>query len=46
MAKGTEFALASYLYGSDIACIQRVSQRLGYGMVGINECIIGRPSTA
>lgn len=40
MANDTEFGLASYFYGRDIARIWRVAERLEYGMVGINEGLI------
>ena len=40
MANDTEFGLAAYFYGRDIARIWRVAEGLDYGIVGINEGII------
>jgi succinate-semialdehyde dehydrogenase/glutarate-semialdehyde dehydrogenase len=40
MANDTEFGLASYFYGRDIARVWRVAEALEYGMVGINEGMI------
>ncbi|MFH2011172.1 MAG: NAD-dependent succinate-semialdehyde dehydrogenase [Pseudomonadota bacterium] len=40
MANDTEFGLASYLYSRDMMRIWRVSERLEYGMVGINTGIL------
>jgi len=40
MANDTEFGLAAYFYGRDIARIWRVAEALEYGIVGINEGII------
>ncbi len=40
MANDTEFGLAAYFYGSDMARIWRVAEALEYGIVGINEGII------
>ena len=40
MANDTEFGLAAYFYGRDIARIWRVAEALDYGIVGINEGII------
>jgi succinate-semialdehyde dehydrogenase/glutarate-semialdehyde dehydrogenase len=40
MANDTEFGLASYFYGRDIARVWRVAEALEYGMVGINEGLI------
>ncbi len=37
MANDTEYGLASYIYTRDIGRIWRVSEKLEYGMVGINE---------
>ncbi len=39
-ANNTEFGLASYFYARDIGRIWRVSEKLEYGMVGINTGII------
>jgi succinate-semialdehyde dehydrogenase/glutarate-semialdehyde dehydrogenase len=40
MANDTEFGLASYFYGRDIARIWRAAEGLEYGMVGINTGLI------
>jgi succinate-semialdehyde dehydrogenase/glutarate-semialdehyde dehydrogenase len=40
LANDTPFGLASYFYARDIGRIWRVSERLEYGIVGINEGII------
>ena len=40
MANDTEFGLASYFYSRDIGRIWRVSERLEYGIVGINTGLI------
>ena len=40
LANDTEFGLAAYFYGRDIARIWRVAEALEYGMVGVNEGII------
>src|ERR1051326_1914568 len=40
MANDTEFGLAAYFYGRDIARIWRVAEALEYGIVGINTGII------
>jgi succinate-semialdehyde dehydrogenase/glutarate-semialdehyde dehydrogenase len=40
LANATEFGLASYFYGKDIARIWRVAEALEYGIVGINTGII------
>ena len=37
MANDTEFGLAAYVYTQDMARIWRVSERIEYGMVGVNE---------
>jgi succinate-semialdehyde dehydrogenase/glutarate-semialdehyde dehydrogenase len=39
-ANKTQFGLAAYIYGTDSAAIWRVSDKLEYGMVGINEPLI------
>lgn len=39
-ANATEFGLASYFYTRDLARTWRVSERLAYGMVGINTGLI------
>ncbi|PZX06010.1 NAD-dependent succinate-semialdehyde dehydrogenase [Celeribacter halophilus] len=39
-ANDTEFGLASYFYAQDMARIFRVSERLEYGMVGVNTGLI------
>ncbi|MDM5339083.1 NAD-dependent succinate-semialdehyde dehydrogenase [Fictibacillus enclensis] len=36
-ANNTEYGLASYLYTNDLSRAHRVSERLEYGMVGIND---------
>ncbi len=40
LANDTEFGLASYFYGRDIARIWRVAEVLEYGIVGINTGLI------
>jgi succinate-semialdehyde dehydrogenase/glutarate-semialdehyde dehydrogenase len=40
MANDTEFGLASYFYGRDVARIWRTAEGLEYGMVGINTGLI------
>jgi succinate-semialdehyde dehydrogenase / glutarate-semialdehyde dehydrogenase len=40
MANDTEFGLAAYFYGRDIARVWRVAEALEYGIIGINEGII------
>src|SRR5713226_2296499 len=40
LANDTEFGLASYFYGKDIARVWRVAEALEYGIVGINTGII------
>jgi succinate-semialdehyde dehydrogenase/glutarate-semialdehyde dehydrogenase len=40
MANDTEFGLASYFYTRDLARAWRVSERLEYGLVGINTGLI------
>ncbi len=40
LANDTEFGLAAYFYGRDIARVWRVAEALEYGMVGINTGII------
>jgi succinate-semialdehyde dehydrogenase/glutarate-semialdehyde dehydrogenase len=40
LANDTEFGLASYFYGRDIARIWRVAEALEYGIVGINTGLI------
>lgn len=43
MANDTEFGLAAYLYTEGVGRAWRVSERLDYGMVGINESAISNP---
>ena len=40
MANDTEFGLAAYFYGRDIARVWRVAEELEYGIVGINTGLI------
>lgn len=40
LANDTEFGLASYFYGRDIARVWRVAEALDFGMVGVNEGLI------
>jgi succinate-semialdehyde dehydrogenase/glutarate-semialdehyde dehydrogenase len=40
LANDTEFGLASYFYGKDIARVWRVAEALEYGIVGINTGLI------
>ncbi|OUL57139.1 NAD-dependent succinate-semialdehyde dehydrogenase [Pseudoalteromonas ulvae] len=43
MANETDYGLAAYFYSENINQIQRVSERLDFGMVGINEGLISNP---
>ena len=40
LANATEFGLAAYFYGRDIARVWRVAEALEYGIVGVNTGII------
>ncbi|MFO0144459.1 MAG: aldehyde dehydrogenase family protein, partial [Betaproteobacteria bacterium] len=40
LANSTEFGLAAYFYARDVSRVMRVSERLEYGMVGVNTGII------
>ncbi|MGF6999808.1 NADP-dependent succinate-semialdehyde dehydrogenase [Paraburkholderia sp. GAS32] len=40
MANDTEFGLASYFYARDLGRVWRISERLEYGMVGVNTGLI------
>jgi succinate-semialdehyde dehydrogenase/glutarate-semialdehyde dehydrogenase len=40
LANATEFGLASYFYGRDIARVWRVAEALEYGIVGVNTGLI------
>ena len=40
MANNTEFGLAAYFYGCDLARVWRVAEGLEFGMVGINQGLI------
>ena len=40
LANDTEFGLASYFYSRDLGRVWRVSEKLEYGMVGVNVGII------
>jgi succinate-semialdehyde dehydrogenase/glutarate-semialdehyde dehydrogenase len=40
LANATEFGLAAYFYGRDIARVMRVAEALEYGIVGINTGLI------
>jgi succinate-semialdehyde dehydrogenase / glutarate-semialdehyde dehydrogenase len=40
LANDTEFGLASYFYGRDIARVWKVAEALEYGIVGVNEGLI------
>jgi succinate-semialdehyde dehydrogenase/glutarate-semialdehyde dehydrogenase len=40
IANDTQFGLAAYFYGRDVARIWRVAEALEYGMVGINTGLI------
>jgi succinate-semialdehyde dehydrogenase/glutarate-semialdehyde dehydrogenase len=40
LANDTEFGLAAYFYGRDLARVWRVAEALEYGIVGINTGII------
>jgi succinate-semialdehyde dehydrogenase/glutarate-semialdehyde dehydrogenase len=41
LANATEFGLAAYFYGRDVARVWRVAEALESGMVGINTVLIG-----
>lgn len=43
LANSVDEGLAAYFYSQDIAQVHRVSRRLEYGMVGINEALISNP---
>jgi succinate-semialdehyde dehydrogenase / glutarate-semialdehyde dehydrogenase len=43
-ANDTEFGLAAYLYTGDLARGMRVSEKLDYGMVGLNRGLISDPA--
>ena len=40
LANDTQFGLAAYFYGRDVARVWRVAEALEYGMVGINTALI------
>ena len=40
LANNTEYGLASYLYTNDISRAIKISEKLEYGMVGVNEGLI------
>jgi len=40
-ANATEYGLAAYVYGRDLARLLRFGERLEYGMVGINSVALG-----
>src|SRR5262249_47626603 len=40
LANATEFGLAAYFYGKDLARVWRVAEALEYGIVGINTGLI------
>ena len=40
LANDTEFGLAAYFYGRDVARVWRVAEALEYGIVGINTGLI------
>jgi succinate-semialdehyde dehydrogenase/glutarate-semialdehyde dehydrogenase len=40
LANSTEFGLAAYFYSRDVSRVVRVSEKLEYGMVGVNTGII------
>ena len=40
LANATEYGLAAYLYGRDLARLWRVAEALEYGMVGVNTGLI------
>ncbi|MBQ4861231.1 NAD-dependent succinate-semialdehyde dehydrogenase [Pseudoalteromonas sp. MMG013] len=45
LANNVEEGLAAYFYSQDVAQIHRVSRRLEYGMIGINEGMISNSAT-
>jgi succinate-semialdehyde dehydrogenase/glutarate-semialdehyde dehydrogenase len=40
LANSTEYGLAAYFYSRDVSRVIRVSEKLEYGMVGVNTGII------
>ncbi len=40
LANATPYGLAAYFYSRDVSRIFRVSERLEFGMVGVNEALI------
>lgn len=41
LANSTDYGLAGYVFGSDMARLLRTSEALEFGMVGINETVLG-----
>jgi succinate-semialdehyde dehydrogenase/glutarate-semialdehyde dehydrogenase len=41
LANDTPYGLAAYFYTRDLARTMRVADRLEYGMIGINESVLG-----
>ena len=41
LANDTEYGLAAYFYARDIGRVWRVAEALEYGMVGVNEAVLG-----
>ena len=41
LANDTEYGLAAYFYTRDLARAWKIAERLEYGMVGLNEIVIG-----
>ena len=44
LANDTEFGLASYFFTRDYSRVQRVTEGLHYGMVGVNQGLISNPA--
>ncbi len=45
LANDTEYGLAAYFYARDVGRVWRVAEALEYGMVGVNEGILGSEVT-
>lgn len=44
MANDTEYGLASYVFTRDVGRVLRVSERLQFGMVGVNTGLVSNPA--
>lgn len=43
LANNTSYGLASYLFSQNVGRIWRISRKLDYGMVGVNEVSLAAP---